>query len=105
MCLLNIVLQVGSYCLSEPSCGTDAFALKTSAKKEGEYWVLNGQKSWITNAEHAGIFLVMANIDFNKVQYLYNYIKLKLWYTFQSITICSVCSIFKMAHFWQFSHL
>ncbi len=60
-------LQVGSYCLSEPSCGTDAFALKTSAKKEGEYWILNGQKAWITNAEHAGVFMVMANIDFNKV--------------------------------------
>ncbi|XP_064382930.1 short/branched chain specific acyl-CoA dehydrogenase, mitochondrial-like [Halichondria panicea] len=58
--------MVGSYCLSEPSCGTDAFALKTSAKKEGGYWILNGQKAWITNAEHAGVFMVMANIDFNK---------------------------------------
>ncbi len=65
--LLHVLSQVGAYCLSEPSCGTDAFALKTSAKKEGEYWVLNGQKSWITNAEHAGVFMVMANIDFDKV--------------------------------------
>lgn len=57
---------VGSYCLSEASCGADAFALKTSAKKDGDYWILNGQKMWITNAEHAGVFIVMANIDFSK---------------------------------------
>lgn len=66
--LLNVLFfQVGSYCLSEPGCGADAFALKTSAKKDGEHWILNGEKTWITNAEHAGMFIVMANIDFNKV--------------------------------------
>ena len=59
--------QLGSYCLSEASCGADAFALKTSAKKDGEYWLLNGEKMWITNAIHAGVFIVMANIDFDKV--------------------------------------
>eukprot|EP00731_Ephydatia_muelleri_P020430 Em0013g157a len=57
---------VGSYCLSEPSCGSDAFALKTSAKKQGEYYILNGQKAWITNAEHASVFIVMANCDFSQ---------------------------------------
>lgn len=62
-----ICLQLGSYCLSEASCGADAFALRTSAKKDGEYWILNGEKMWITNAEHAGVFMVMANIDFDKV--------------------------------------
>ena len=61
-------LQVGSYCLSEPSCGSDAFALKTSAKKQGEYYILNGQKAWITNAEHASVFIVMANCDFSQVR-------------------------------------
>ena len=61
-------LQLGSYCLSEPHCGGDAFALKTSAKKDSEHWILNGQKAWITNAEHAGFFIVMANIDFTKVK-------------------------------------
>ena len=60
-------MQVGSFCLSEPSCGSDAFALRASAKKEGDFYVLNGEKSWITNAEHAGLFLVMANTDFSKV--------------------------------------
>lgn len=59
--------QVGSYCLSEASCGADAFALKTSAKRDGDHWVLNGEKMWISNAEHAGVFIVMANIDFSKV--------------------------------------
>ena len=65
--------QLGSYCLSEASCGADAFALRTSAKKDGEYWMLNGEKMWITNAEHAGVFMVMANIDFDKVHtYMHN---------------------------------
>ena len=63
----DFLLQLGSYCLSEASCGADAFALRTSAKKDGEYWILNGEKMWITNAEHAGVFMVMANIDFDKV--------------------------------------
>ena len=53
--------------MSEPSCGSDAFALKTKADKQGEHYILNGEKCWITNAEHAGLFLVMANIDFSKV--------------------------------------
>ena len=65
---VSIFVQLGSYCLSEASCGADAFALKTSAKKDGEYWLLNGEKMWITNAEHAGVFMVMANIDFDKVE-------------------------------------
>lgn len=52
---------VGSFCLSEAGAGSDAFSLKTSAVKQGNHYVLNGSKMWITNAEHAGIFLVMAN--------------------------------------------
>lgn len=59
--------QLGSYCLSEPHCGSDAFALSTRADKVADHWVLNGQKTWITNAEHAGLFIVMANADFSKV--------------------------------------
>lgn len=57
---------LGSYCLSEPGCGSDAFALTTRADKAGDEWILNGQKAWITNAEHAGLFIVMANTDFSK---------------------------------------
>lgn len=54
---------MGSFCLSEPSSGSDAFALKTRADKKGDYYVINGSKSWITNAGHAGLFVVFANVD------------------------------------------
>src|SRR5215218_2779571 len=39
-----------SYCLSEPEAGSDAVAMKTRAERDGEEWVLNGVKRWITNA-------------------------------------------------------
>ena len=57
---------VGSYCLSEPSSGSDAFALKTRAERRGDGWVLNGGKMWITNAGESDLFLVFANVDFSK---------------------------------------
>eukprot|EP00501_MAST-03F_sp_TOSAG23-6_P000676 GSMAST32.ASY1.ANO1.703.1 assembled CDS len=58
----------GSFCLSEPSSGSDAFSLKTVAEEspDGSYYTINGSKSWISNAEHAGVFLVMANADPSK---------------------------------------
>ncbi len=52
---------VGSYALSEAGSGSDAFALQTVARQEGDYWILNGRKLWITNAGEAGLFLVFAN--------------------------------------------
>ncbi|MCW9712880.1 acyl-CoA dehydrogenase [Aliifodinibius salicampi] len=55
--------KVGAYCLSEAGSGSDAFALKTTATEEGDYYVLNGSKMWITNANEADIFLVFANIN------------------------------------------
>lgn len=54
--------MVGSFCLTEPTSGSDAFALKTTARKEGNDWVLNGTKMWISNSDLAGVFLVMANV-------------------------------------------
>ncbi|XP_070980644.1 short/branched chain specific acyl-CoA dehydrogenase, mitochondrial isoform X3 [Oncorhynchus clarkii lewisi] len=54
---------VGSFCLSEAESGSDAFSLKTRADKHGDYYVINGSKMWISNAEQAGVFLVMANVD------------------------------------------
>lgn len=54
---------VGAYCLSEPQSGSDAFALRTSAREDGEDYVLNGSKLWITNGKEAGIFIVMATVD------------------------------------------
>ncbi len=57
---------VGSYALSEPSSGSDAFALKCKAERKENGWVLNGTKLWITNGGESSLFIVMANIDFNK---------------------------------------
>jgi len=53
---------VGAYCLSEPSSGSDAFAMKTTAKDMGDHFVVNGSKLWITNGYEAGIFIVFANV-------------------------------------------
>ncbi|CAL9699252.1 unnamed protein product [Knipowitschia caucasica] len=55
--------MVGSFCLSEAESGSNAFALKTRAEKHGDFYTINGSKMWISNAEHAGVFLVMANVD------------------------------------------
>jgi alkylation response protein AidB-like acyl-CoA dehydrogenase len=55
--------KVGAYCLSEAGSGSDAFALKCSAKEDGDAYVLNGTKLWITNANEADIFLVFATIN------------------------------------------
>lgn len=55
--------KVGAYCLSEAGSGSDAFSLKTTAKDEGDHFVLNGSKLWITNANEADIFIVFANAN------------------------------------------
>ena len=54
---------MGAYCLSEAGSGSDAFALKCSARKDGDHYILNGTKLWITNANEADIFLVFANVN------------------------------------------
>jgi alkylation response protein AidB-like acyl-CoA dehydrogenase len=54
---------IGAYALSEPQSGSDAFALRTSAKDAGDHWILNGNKLWITNAKEAGVFVLMATVD------------------------------------------
>jgi len=58
--------KLGSFCLSEPVSGSDAFALQTRAEKKGDHWLLNGSKMWITNSFEAEIFLVFATIDPSK---------------------------------------
>lgn len=55
--------KVGAYALSESGSGSDAFALKCRAKKDGDNFILNGTKLWITNANEADIFIVFATID------------------------------------------
>ncbi|XP_053212024.1 short/branched chain specific acyl-CoA dehydrogenase, mitochondrial-like [Panonychus citri] len=57
---------VGSFCLSEPGSGSDAFSLKTRAEDKGDHYVINGGKCWISNSDVAGIFLVFANVDPSK---------------------------------------
>ena len=51
---------VGSYCLSEPTSGSDAANMSTAARIDGDSYVLNGTKSWITNGGEAGLYLVYA---------------------------------------------
>lgn len=53
----------GSFCLSEVGAGSDPASIKTTAVRDGENWVLNGTKMWITSAEYAGIFIVWAVTD------------------------------------------
>lgn len=53
----------GSFALTEPGAGSDAFSLKTNAKKEGSNYIINGTKMWISNSDVAGVFLVFANAD------------------------------------------
>jgi alkylation response protein AidB-like acyl-CoA dehydrogenase len=55
--------KLGAYCLSEPGAGTDAAAQRTTAKKEGDHWVLNGMKNFITNGANADILIVFAQTD------------------------------------------
>jgi len=54
---------VGAYALSEAGSGSDAFALSCRAIQEGEDWILDGQKLFITNGNEAGIFIVFANVN------------------------------------------
>ena len=55
-----------SYCLSEPEAGSDAVAMKTRAVRDGDAWVLNGVKRWITNAGVSEFYTVFAVTDIEK---------------------------------------
>ena len=52
--------MLGAFCLSEPQAGSDASNLKTRAVENGDFYTLNGTKSWVTNGGEAGVYLVMA---------------------------------------------
>lgn len=54
---------IGAYCLTEPDAGTDAASIKTSAVKKGDAYILNGTKTFVTNAGLAGVFIVFAVTD------------------------------------------
>ncbi len=57
---------IGSFCLSEPEAGSDATSQRTTAVREGDYYILNGTKNWITNAGRAGLYMVIAQTDRSK---------------------------------------
>ncbi|MCK6569520.1 acyl-CoA dehydrogenase family protein [Myxococcota bacterium] len=52
-----------SFCLSEPGAGSDASALTTTATRDGDHYILNGTKAWITSGGHAGLYLIMARTE------------------------------------------
>jgi alkylation response protein AidB-like acyl-CoA dehydrogenase len=52
-----------AFSLSEPGLGSDVQAIATSAKKEGENWLINGQKMWVTNGLRSGVVFVLAKSD------------------------------------------
>ncbi|MFW6050302.1 MAG: acyl-CoA dehydrogenase family protein [Myxococcota bacterium] len=56
-------LGPASFALTEPQAGSDASAVRTTARREGNGWVLDGAKAWISNGAHAGLFLVFAKTD------------------------------------------
>lgn len=55
--------MAGSFCLTETTSGTDAFAMKSTAKLDGSDYIINGSKMWISNSDIAGLFIVMANAN------------------------------------------
>ena len=57
--------MLGAFCLTEPHAGSDAADLRTTAQKDGEHYILNGVKQFITSGKHADVAIVMAVTDKN----------------------------------------
>ena len=58
--------KLGAFCLSEPEAGSDATTQRTTALLQGDHYLLNGTKNWISNGGHAGFYLVIAQSDASK---------------------------------------
>ena len=61
--LLSGDYAAGSFCLSEQGAGSNPAAMQTKASRDGDQWVINGTKAWITSAEYSGLFVVWAVTD------------------------------------------
>jgi alkylation response protein AidB-like acyl-CoA dehydrogenase len=57
---------LGAFCLSEPEAGSDATSQKTEAHLNGDHYILNGTKNWITNGSSASVYLIIAQTDASK---------------------------------------
>ncbi len=55
--------EIGSYALTEPESGTDAGSIHLTAKSDGDHYVLNGEKIFVTNADYAHLFVVFCSTD------------------------------------------
>lgn len=58
--------NLAAFGLTEANAGSDALGMKTTAVKDGDYYVLNGTKQWITNGEHAEVYTIMAKTNPNR---------------------------------------
>jgi acyl-CoA dehydrogenase len=56
-------IKVAAMALSEPSTGSDISSLATTARRDGDHWVINGHKQWITNGQSASVFVVWAQTN------------------------------------------
>jgi acyl-CoA dehydrogenase family member 9 len=57
---------IAAFCLTEPGAGSDAASIRTNARREGDRWILNGEKLWITNGGIAGFYTVFAKTPSGK---------------------------------------
>jgi alkylation response protein AidB-like acyl-CoA dehydrogenase len=57
---------IGAFCLSEPEAGSDATSQRTTAIDNGDHYIMNGTKNWITNGNSASVYLVIAQTDVAK---------------------------------------
>lgn len=57
---------LGAFCLSEPEAGSDATSQRTTASDQGDHYILNGTKNWITNGSSASVYIVIAQTDKEK---------------------------------------
>ncbi len=70
---------LGAYCLSEAFSGSDAAALRCEAKKEGDHYVMNGAKLWITTGSEASLFVVFARTGADRVKGISAFVVEKSW--------------------------